>query len=452
MSVLIRIITSSIGILSALVSVCNYLHIRSQKWAYLILPKMIANSLAACIAMVCLLCVILGGFYKAPLAVVSGLTGALISIRYIARVIASQADFEKAFGTEWVEIIPPEQRRRLTQKRWVLWPARSPEARWERDLPFWTIPGSDRRLLCDLWQPPNRVPSSGLAVIYLHSGEWHFADKNFGTPPLFRHIAGQGHVVMDVAYRLCPEVDLFGMLGDVQRAVAWMKTNAAQYGVDPNRIILAGGSAGGHLALLAAYTSNRLERIPDKTQVDDFRVRGVVSYYGPTDLRAFFEGGYGKVNPPKKVKEISGNMLGCSSAQRQVLYQKGSPTTYIMPDCPPTLIFQGEHDSGVPVSSARDFYLELVNAGVRAVYVEFPQTDHAFDLQIKGIAAIMRKNLHLPPSKNNLEDISQYSPAAQAALYDLDRFLALMASNARQEPDNKFSPKSTSSVSSAPFP
>jgi carboxylesterase type B len=56
---------------------------------------------------------------------------------------------------------------------------------------------------------------------------------------------------MDAANRLCPEVGLVDMLGDVRRAVAWMKAHAAEYGVDPARVVLAGGSSGGHLALLA---------------------------------------------------------------------------------------------------------------------------------------------------------------------------------------------------------
>ena len=50
--------------------------------------------------------------------------------------------------------------------------------------------------------------------------------------PTFRHLAAQGHVVMDVSYRLAPEADLLGMVGDVKRSVAWLKANAARYGVD----------------------------------------------------------------------------------------------------------------------------------------------------------------------------------------------------------------------------
>jgi hypothetical protein len=147
MSNLIRIITSIVGLLSALVSSCNYIHIHSRKWSILILPKMIANSLAVYIAMVGVICAILGSIFKAPLAILSGLSGALISILYVMRVTASRAVFEKAFGPEWLETLPPEQSHRLSQKRRVWWPSRLPEVRWERNLPFWTIPGSDRCLI-----------------------------------------------------------------------------------------------------------------------------------------------------------------------------------------------------------------------------------------------------------------------------------------------------------------
>jgi acetyl esterase/lipase len=87
-------------------------------------------------------------------------------------------------------------------------------------------------------------------VVYLHSGAWCGLDKDFCTRPLFRHLAAQGHVIVDVAYRTFPETDLPGMVADAKRAVAWVKTHAADLEVRPDRIVLAGG----HLALLAAYS------------------------------------------------------------------------------------------------------------------------------------------------------------------------------------------------------
>ena len=94
---------------------------------------------------------------------------------------------------------------------------------------------------------------------------------------------------MDVAYRLCPEVDIYGMIGDVKRAIAWMKANASRYGVDPEKIVLGGGSAGGHLALLAGYTPQHPELTPEDLKSADLSVCGVISYYGPTDLLAGYQ-------------------------------------------------------------------------------------------------------------------------------------------------------------------
>ncbi len=427
MSDLLRIVVSVVGILTAGVSSCCFLHFHSQRWIFLMLPKMVANSLAPYIVVIAAVTAILGGILWAPLGIVSGCASVLILLVYVARVTAEHAGFEMAFGPGWLDTLSPEQRQRLPRSRWALRPSPAPGVRCERNITFWTISENRRQLLCDIWQPPQGLPPSGLALIYLHTGEWHFADKDFGTRPLFRHLAGQGHVVMDVAYRLCPEVNLYGMIGDVKRAVAWMKTNAAQFAVDPGQIVLSGGSAGGHLALLAAYTCDCPEWTPDELKSANLRVKAVVSYYGPPDLHAFFEEGYGRVNPPKKVTEIAGHLLNGSSEVSPELYQKGSPVTYVKAGCPPTLIFQGEHDCGVPVRSTRDLHHKLVQAGVPVVYVEFPQTEHGFDLQIKAICAIAKKQLHWSRTVNSLEDLSQYSPAAQAARYDLDRFLALMS-------------------------
>jgi acetyl esterase/lipase len=94
---------------------------------------------------------------------------------------------------------------------------------------------------------------------------------------------------MDVAYRLCPEVDIYGMIGDVKRAIAWMKANASRYGVDPEKIVLGGASAGGHLALLAGYAPQHPELAPEDVKSADLSVCGIISYYGPKDLLTFYQ-------------------------------------------------------------------------------------------------------------------------------------------------------------------
>ena len=127
----------------------------------------------------------------------------------------------------------------MVQKRWTwfLKMKAEPEPSWERDIPFWTIPGTDRQLLCDLWRPADSKVS-GLAFIYLHGSGWAALDKDVGTKSFFRHLVAQGHTVMDVAYRLIPEVDIHGMVADAKRAVAWIKAHAEKYGLNPEKIVL----------------------------------------------------------------------------------------------------------------------------------------------------------------------------------------------------------------------
>jgi acetyl esterase/lipase len=307
----------------------------------------------------------------------------------------------------------------MVQKRWTwfLKMKASPEPSFERDIPFWRIPDMERELLCDIWRPANGN-AYGLAFVYIHGSAWYLFDKDFGTRPFFRHLAAQGHTVMDVAYRLCPEVAIYGMIGDVNRAIAWMKANASRYGVNPEKIVLGGGSAGCHLALLAAYAPQHPELTPEDIRSADLSVCGVVSYYGPTDLLAAYQ--YenqqnspglppvpiGKKLDSKEIRRIAGRLdilLGGHPKDALYTYQLASPITLVHPGCPPTMLIQGDQDLLVPVDATCELYTKLVESGVPAINVVFPWTEHAFDLLFPRI-----------------------SPPAQSALYDVDRFLALL--------------------------
>ena len=258
-------------------------------------PQLFAGALAPFLLILGLLGAGLGRLSQAPLAILAGLLGAGISLIYFARVTAPQPGFALAFGKDWQRQIPPRLETAMLQKRWSIGLPRTPEPCWERDIVFWTIPceaftevSPGRKLLCDIWQPPEGAARSGLAFIFLHGSAWWVLDKDTGTRPHFRQLAAQGHVIMDVAYRLCPEVDIYGMIGDVKRAVAWMKASAGRYGVNRERVVLGGASAGGHLALLAAYTPDHPRLTPEDVRGSDQSVRAVIPLYGPTDLRACY--------------------------------------------------------------------------------------------------------------------------------------------------------------------
>jgi acetyl esterase/lipase len=369
---------------------------------------------------------------QSPLALVTGIFAAVIAVRDVFEVTGEQPGLAAAFGANWEGSIPLECQARMLHRRWSWKLPAEPEPRWQRDLPFWTLADSGRSLLCDLWQPPEGTASSGLAIVYLHGSAWYLLDKDLGTRTLFRHLAAQGHLVMDVAYRLYPETDMFGMVHDTKRAIAWMKSRAPGYEVDQGRIVLAGGSAGGHLALLAAYTPTLVPLNPDDVEDVDFSVRAVISCYGPNDLRAYYEHtrqnlwrhsnkaakpapvnpamrralgasyerlGFGKPGPAGAIEP----MLGGTPETVPELYALFSPISHVHPDSPPTLLIQGKDDVITPLAGTNHLYERLVAAGVPAVNVVFPHAEHGFDLTLPCC-----------------------SPAAQTAMYYEDRFLALM--------------------------
>jgi acetyl esterase/lipase len=233
---------------------------------------------------------------------------------------------------------------------------------------------------------------------------------------------------MDVSYRLIPETNVPGMQGDVKRALAWLKRNADRYGINPDNIVLGGGSAGSHLALLAAYAPYHPLFTPEDVRGVDLSVRGVVGYYNAGDYRRESRAAINPTVLEQTAARLLTNLLeswsgseiavddrgdwdshlflGGGPDEWPELYRQISPIVHVGPDTPPTLQLAGEHDVYVSGSGAVPaLHHKLQEAGVPSLYVELPRTDHAFDLFFPAV-----------------------SPAAQTAMYDVDRFLALMAS------------------------
>lgn len=394
-------------------------------------PKLVASALAPLLTAIGGVLVALGWRQRDLLVSSAGLAGAALATGYIARVTAPSTDFAPVFGPEAPARIPDQMQRAMLSRRWSPYVPAAP-ADSVYNIPYGVHPGTGKLLLADLWLPPAGAARSGLGVVYVHGGAWRLGEKNMGTRWMFGRLASQGHVVMDIDYTLAPDSDVPGMVQDVKRAVIWLKRNGGEYGVDPQRIVLMGGSAGGHLALLAAYTANDPDLQPDGRTADT-SVRGVVSFYGPADFLDLYESvettrdriarrkrirPYGVLierllqqaglAPADQPIEQAGNfiaeLLGVEPDQEPDLYSRLSPLGRVGPHCPPTLLLQGTADIFGMGPSVQRLHQALRAAGVPSVLVEFPHTDHAFDLVLP-----------------------QVSPAAQAAVYDVERFLALLS-------------------------
>ena len=449
-----KTIARILSLLSAALSIFLFVRLRSIEQFVWWPLKVLSGSLSGFVSVAGAVGAVLGLLKHSRLAVIAGAFGALASGNYIREVVAQHGQFWQAFGPDWrqelKENTSEEQRSHMLQKRWQLYMPQAPEPRLEQNVVFWRLPlekadqpdllNTERLLYCDVWRPPEGIHPTGLAFIYLHGGAWYLMDKDMGTRTFFRQLTSQGHVVMDVAYRMFPETKLGGMVEDAKRAVAWMKANGVKYGVDPEKIVLAGGSAGAHLALLAAYTPDIPELTPEDLKGVDTSVRAVVSYYGPSTLliskwlddynRPLMDNSLSRIleNPLViKISQIAAdlgvNLMKKTGTQEIVVGQKAtmsalvggnpgevpelydlfSPIAHVNPASPSTLIFQGTEDVLVPVEEARALYRKLKENDVPVVYIEYPQTDHGFDLILPEI-----------------------SPPTQAALYDLERFLALV--------------------------
>jgi acetyl esterase/lipase len=436
---IIQIIAGIACSLVALMSIVLFLQFRWPKAAMWGL-KIFSSALSPWFVLLGLISLIIGLITGSIFISAVGMYVVLIYIIHIVSVTrppASASGFEQAFGSNWKSQIKPEQKTYFLSSRTILRLPAVPEPRLEQDISFATIPGTDRKLLCDIWQPSETIRPSGLAFIYMHGSAFYFLDKDFCTRPFFRHLAAQGHVIMDVAYRLAPETDLMGMIHDVKRAIVWMKQNAERYGVVPDQIVLGGGSSGGFLALMAAYTGNDAEFTPVELSGMDNSCCAVIVTYPATDLEALYyhtnqhittrpQPGQPKIKVPagmpswmtkrigkdahrlgldKRLENIGimAPLMGGHPDECPERYKFLSPITHVTSKCPPTLMIHGEHDIMAPVDSTRLLYHRLMQEKVPAILHILPQTDHGFDLMFPNIA-----------------------PAAHNAFFEVERFMALI--------------------------
>jgi acetyl esterase/lipase len=220
------------------------------------------------------------------------------------------------------------------------------------------------------------------AVIVIHGGSWKGGEKS-DFASYDRWLAAGGRVVFDVEYRLANGAQRFpAQVLDIKCAIAWVKSHAAQYHVDPERLALLGRSAGGQLALLAAYTANDPTLQPRSCDAQDTSVRAVISFYGPTDMAwDYTHPGRPDVIDTPRVFE---NYLGGSPASAPQAYASASPVEHVGPQSPPTLFLHGGHDQLVRPENVERIMPKLAAAGVAVTYVYLPWANHGFDYNFNG--------------------------------------------------------------------
>ncbi len=247
-----------------------------------------------------------------------------------------------------------------------------------RGVPFADVEGA-RPLELDLWLPASTAPAP--LVLFVHGGAWRRGRRDdMGvrtrgwTPGPFEQLAAAGFAVACVDYRLSGEATFPAPLEDLRSALRWLVLRADELGVDSERAVVWGESAGGHLASLLALTH------------DGPRLAGAVIWYGPADLtteRAPFD--------PADPATPEALLLGGAPASAPEVADAASPLKRVHGSAPPFFVVHGEADSMVACSHGRDLAGALRAAGAPVELRTVPGADHGWqgagDAEVRQIFA-----------------------------------------------------------------
>lgn len=239
-----------------------------------------------------------------------------------------------------------------------------------------------RPLHLDLYLPPGK-PAPRPLVIYIHGGGWMAGHpRQSGAfanwPDVLALIASRGYVVASIEYRFSGEAAFPAAIQDVKAAIRWLRAHATEYGIDPGRVVVWGGSAGGHLAALAGVSCGVASLSPTtekKAQIapagpDGDCVQGVVSWYGVFDFREARPGSHNAT-----VRRFLGCAdTGCTRAQLAA----ASPATYVKSGEPPMLLIVGSADTVVGAQQSRDFAALLRSKDDPVQLLIIPGVNHSF--------------------------------------------------------------------------
>jgi len=250
--------------------------------------------------------------------------------------------------------------------------------------------GAGRAEKLDVYLPA--APPSGKlspAVVWIHGGGWTGGTRaEARAKEICTTLANAGYVALNIDYKLGAGAWPTNLL-DCKNAVRFLRTQAAEWRVDADRIGAAGGSAGGHLALMVGYMTDIPELEPDALYPGvSSAVRAVIDMYGVSDLRT-----RRKVTADGAVTEnfrTVGPVSVFGSADNAAVYRLASPVTHIRAGIPPTLILHGDKDTTVDLRQSQELAAALAKAGAEHEFVIVPGAGHTFDFESWGKKPLSR--------------------------------------------------------------
>lgn len=241
-----------------------------------------------------------------------------------------------------------------------------------RDVIYQQLPGHIPQVV-DIYMPATKGPHP--LVLYIHGGGWvgghtrhSGALANF--PAVLASLASEGFVVASLEYRLSSDAKFPAQLQDAKASLRFLGDNAAKYRIDPSRVGIWGGSAGGHLTALTALTCK--DTSLDPAAAKDICPTAVVTWYGVFDFGALAAGREGGVDSAAE------RLMGCQGRCSAEKIGQASPVTYVDAKDPPFLLIHGTEDKVVPIEQSRLGEARLRAAGVPVEVIYIPGVDHSF--------------------------------------------------------------------------
>ena len=228
--------------------------------------------------------------------------------------------------------------------------------------------GDGRSLEADVFLPPLEEKNRP-AVLFIHGGGWIEGDRSqlrgYGIL-----LARLGFVCMCNSYRLSNESIWPAQIQDVNCAIRYLRANATDLGLDPDRIGVSGNSAGGHLSLMAAATNydQIFEGEGGNNEVSS-EIKAVCAIYPPTTIR--------QLEMPNPLENAFLMLMGKEAKKED--YDKASPLNYVTEDYPPCMLIHGSTDSVVRLKDSTKFYEKLIEFNRPASLHIFSEEEHAFD-------------------------------------------------------------------------
>jgi acetyl esterase/lipase len=246
-------------------------------------------------------------------------------------------------------------------------------------------------LTLDVFTPTEK--KNGAGVVFCVSGGWVSSHEAI-RPAMYQPFLDRGYVVFAVVHGCQPKFTIPEVLDDMHRAVRYIRAHAAEYGVDKDRLGIAGGSAGGHLSLMQGTASKPGNPdAKDPVERESSRVAAVACFFPPTDFLNYGKEGETALGtgilagfkPPFDFREQDPKtkqfVLITDEAKRREIGKQISPVYHVSKESAPALIIHGDADFLVPIQQAERVVAKYKEAGVPCALVVKKGAGHGW----KGI-------------------------------------------------------------------